>query len=117
MVVENGSKHWLLNGQWHREDGTAIEMANCTKCWFLNELKHRVDGPAEEWWDGTKKWWLNGKELKHPESFSTMEEWFVYLNDNESETYQLIHDYNGFIEFINNPSAKQTRVHQMAYVL
>jgi len=39
------------------------------------------------------------------------------LNDNESESYQVIHDYNGIISFINNPSSKQTRVHQMAHVL
>jgi len=60
---------------------------------------------------------LNGVELIHPEEFKTMEEWFKYLNDNEEQTYQVIHDHNGVIEIINNPSAKQVRVHQMAHVL
>jgi len=60
---------------------------------------------------------LNGEELIHPECFESIEKWFKYLNVNESETYQLIHDINGFIGFINNPSAKQTRVHQMAHLL
>jgi len=64
-----------------------------------------------------KKWWLNGEELIHPESFDTMESWFLYLNANESESYQVIHDHNGFIGFINNPSATQIRVHQMAHVI
>jgi len=55
--------------------------------------------------------------LNQPEAFGTMDAWFEYLNDNESESYQVIHDHNGFIEIINNPSAKQTRVHQMAHVI
>jgi len=63
------------------------------------------------------KWYLNDERLIHPDSFKTMEEWFQYLNDNEEQTYQLIHDHNGFIGVINNPSAKQTRVHQMAHLL
>jgi len=60
---------------------------------------------------------LHGKELIHPDTFSTMEEWFNHLNKNEEETYQLIHYYNGFIGFINNPSDKQTRVHKLAHGL
>jgi len=67
--------------------------------------------------NGNKFWWLNGERLIHPEPFDTMDEWFEYLNDNEEQTYQVIHDHNGFIEIIKNPSAKQTRVHQMAHVL
>jgi len=60
---------------------------------------------------------LNDEVLIHPETFDTMESWFLYLNDNEEQTYQLIHDIKGFIEIIKNPSSKQTRVHQMAHVL
>jgi len=60
---------------------------------------------------------LNGVELIHPECFESMEEWFQYLNDNESESYQVIHDIKGIISFINNPSGKQTRIHQMAHLL
>jgi len=67
--------------------------------------------------NGTKSWYLNGIEIKHPEAFDTMESWFEYLNDNVEQTYQVIHDINGIIEIIKNPSAKQTRVHQMAHVL
>jgi len=60
---------------------------------------------------------VNGVEIIQPEAFDTTEEWFEYLNDNEEQTYQLIHDHNGFIGFIKNPSAKQTRAHQMAHLL
>jgi len=112
-----GTKAWYLNGKLHREDGPAKEWANGSKFWYLNGLLHCVDGPAWEWVDGTKFWYLNGKELIHPECFESMDAWFEYLNDNEEQTYQVIHDINGIIEIIKNPSSKQTRVHQMAHVL
>ena len=35
-VFENGDKQWYLNGNFHREDGPAVECANGTKKWFLN---------------------------------------------------------------------------------
>jgi hypothetical protein len=35
-VYTNGSKYWCLNGQYHREDGPAIEWANGNKCWYIN---------------------------------------------------------------------------------
>jgi len=60
---------------------------------------------------------LNGEDLEHPDSFKTMEDWFQYLNCNEKQSYQVIHDIKGIIEIIKNPSSKQTRVHQMAHVL
>jgi len=114
----NGDTFWYLNGVLHREDGPAVEWADGSKFWYLNGVKHRVDGPAVVYnSDGTKRWYLNGVELKHPESFKTMESWIEYLNDNEEQTYHLIHDHNGFIGFIVDPNAKQTRVHQMAHVL
>ena len=43
-VHDDGTKHWYLNGQLHREDGAAIEYG-----------------------DGTKKWYLNGQELTEAE--------------------------------------------------
>jgi len=36
---------------------------------------------------------------------------------NDIDIYQSIHDFNGFIKFIDNPSGKQIRVHQMAHVI
>ena len=37
MVLDSyGSKYWRLNGQYHREDGPAIEYPNGSKYWCLN---------------------------------------------------------------------------------
>ena len=35
-VDSYGTKFWYLNGQYHREDGPAIEYANGDKSWWLN---------------------------------------------------------------------------------
>ena len=63
----DGSKHWKLNGQLHREDGPAIEFVNGIKQWWFNGLFHREDGPAVEWADGRKAWFLNGKQYTEEE--------------------------------------------------
>ena len=63
----NGSKFWFLNGQRHREDGPAVEWSNGSKEWFLNGQLHREDGPAIEWSNGSKEWFLNGKRLTEEE--------------------------------------------------
>jgi len=113
----SGTKIWYLNGKKHREDGPACEFEDGDKYWCRDDKFHRVDGPAIESADGTKKWYVNGKELIPPDTFSTIETWFLYLNENESDSYQTIHDINGIIEIIKNPSGKQIRVHQMRWVL
>ena len=56
----NGSKYWFRNGEYHREDGPAIEHVNGANVWYLNGKWHREDGPAVEYADGTKEWCLNG---------------------------------------------------------
>jgi hypothetical protein len=59
-VYANGTKHWFLNGNRHREDGPAVESADGYKSWYLNGKLHREDGPAVELADGSKYWYLNG---------------------------------------------------------
>jgi hypothetical protein len=66
-VYENGSKHWFLKGEPHREDGPALDYANGDKYWYLNGERHREDGPAVEYAYGNKRWFLNGKELTEEE--------------------------------------------------
>jgi len=39
-VYDNGDKIWFLNGEFHREDGPAIEYANGNKYWYLNGKRH-----------------------------------------------------------------------------
>jgi hypothetical protein len=63
----DGTKSWYLNGQLHRVDGPAIEYASGTKWWCLNGQRHRTDGPAVEWADGTKWWYLNGMQMSEEE--------------------------------------------------
>jgi len=60
-VHKNGDKYWYLNGQYHREDGPAIEYANGTKFWYIHNDYHREDGPAAEHANGDKFWYLNGE--------------------------------------------------------
>ena len=43
-----GNKIWYLDGQYHREDGPAVEMVDGTNKWFLDGKLHREDGPAIE---------------------------------------------------------------------
>ena len=66
-VYSNGTKAWLLNGKYHREDGPAFEYTDGRREWFLNGLFHREDGPAREWATGDKEWWLNGKPYTEEE--------------------------------------------------
>ncbi len=83
-VYENGTKKWYLNGNLHRKDGPAIELANGYKEWYLNDELHREDGPACEYADGTKCWYLNGKLHREDgpaiESDNGSKSW--YLNGN-----------------------------------
>jgi len=54
-------------GQYHRDDGPAIEWPNGNKFWWKKGKRHREDGPAEEWLDEEKYWWLLDLELKENE--------------------------------------------------
>jgi len=56
----DGDKLWYLNGNFHRTDGPAVELADGHKAWYLNGKCHRTDGPAIEWPNGDKRWYLNG---------------------------------------------------------
>ena len=58
----NGTKCWYKNGNWHREDGPAIEYADGDyQEWWLNGKRHREDGPAYIDGDYYQEWYLNGK--------------------------------------------------------
>ena len=35
----DGSNHWYLNGELHREGGPAVEWADGSKWWYLNGVK------------------------------------------------------------------------------
>ena len=54
-------------GQFHREDGPAVEYPDGSKQWYLNGKRHREDGPAYEEANGTNEWWLNDKQYTEEE--------------------------------------------------
>jgi hypothetical protein len=60
----DGAKTWCRNGKCHREDGPAVEGISGHKEWYINGLLHRKDGPAIEWANGTKEWFENGMWFK-----------------------------------------------------
>ena len=68
-VLDDGTKHWRLNDELHREDGPAVEFADGTKYWCLNGKYHREDGPAIEYPDGSKSWCLNGIRYHSEEEY------------------------------------------------
>jgi hypothetical protein len=60
-VYPSGTKVWNNEGgQFHREDGPAVETVDGHKSWYRNGLLHRVDGPAYADEDGYKEWRVNG---------------------------------------------------------
>ena len=77
----DGTKMWYVNGQFHREDGPAIEWPNGRKAWYVNNKLHRIDGPAIEWSDSNKQWFVNGKRHREDgpaiESAGGTKEWYV----------------------------------------
>ena len=62
MEIENGAKVWRNSkGQFHCEDGPALERADGLKEWYINGKRHREDGPAVEYADGETSWYINGE--------------------------------------------------------
>jgi hypothetical protein len=65
QVDKDGNKEWYNeNGQFHRDDGPAIEWADGSKTWYQNGKVHREDGPAMTWDDGQKFWFIKGKNIQ-----------------------------------------------------
>ena len=53
-----GTKHWFKEGNYHREDGPAVEYPDGTKRWYKEGELHRLDGPAIVYPDGTEFWYI-----------------------------------------------------------
>ena len=54
-IGPTGTKHWYFKGQYHREDGPAIEWPDGSKYWCLNgeevtwqQLFHNANGDLEK---------------------------------------------------------------------
>jgi hypothetical protein len=59
----DGTIGWYINGKLHREYGPACEYVNGEKSWWIDGKRHREDGPAIEDANGSKFWYINGKQL------------------------------------------------------
>ena len=89
-VEEDGPVRWYNEqGQFHREDGPAVEYVNGCKRWYLNDKCHREDGPAVESANGDKHWYLNGKEY-------TEQQWKEKLSPTKELTVSEISELLGY---------------------
>ena len=79
-ILNNGDKHWYLNGKRHRVDGPAIEYADGDRSWYLYGERHREDGPAVVYPDGTKHWYLDGKEYTEEEFGIEIHRYKIFRN-------------------------------------
>ena len=58
------NKHWKNEfGQYHREDGPAVENSDGTRIWCKNDKWHREDGPTCIHSDGTFSYYLFNKSF------------------------------------------------------
>jgi hypothetical protein len=58
---QDGTTHWKLNGQYHREDGPAMVIEDGTQFWFRYGQLHRLDGPAVLWPEGSYEYHVYGQ--------------------------------------------------------
>jgi starvation-inducible outer membrane lipoprotein len=86
-IDEDGDTVWRLDGNYHREDGPAIEWQDGRTDWWLHGKRHRTDGPAIEFADGVKFWHLNDEFL----SFDDWLERTTGLTDEEKVMFKLEH--------------------------
>ena len=56
-------KRWRLNGQYHREDGPAIEYPDGDQMWYRYNRLHRENGPAISF-ESIKCWYVDGIRIE-----------------------------------------------------
>lgn len=62
-------KGWVKSGNYHRDDGPAVEYSNGDRTWFQNGSVHREDGPAITRSNAEVYWFLNGSESSFEKVF------------------------------------------------
>lgn len=68
----SGSKFYLLNGEFHNENGPAIEYSAGSKFWYDKGKKHRLDGPAVVWSSGDEEYWIFDERIKNKKAFEVL---------------------------------------------
>lgn len=67
-IDDDGDKCWYDEyGNFHRENGPAIEGANGDKSWLIRGELHNEKGPASIETDGTKEWYLHDEKFTEEE--------------------------------------------------
>lgn len=111
-IDDDGDKFWRdKNGEFHREDGPAIEFANGDVKWYRHGVIHRDGGPAYQDSKGAEVWYSNGKVHREdgPAMISSSrshkywfldgkryykkEEWFEALTDNQKVAYMFTESF------------------------
>lgn len=58
--TEYGFEAWMLNGEYHREDGPAVIYDSGFSSWYLHGKRHRIGGPAIEDVNASYyEWWID----------------------------------------------------------
>ena len=73
LEYTDGRRCWYINGKRYREDGPAVENSDGTRIWYKNGFLHRDDGPAIEYEDGRYSYYLNGKRYFKKEYLKEIE--------------------------------------------
>ena len=63
QVFFDGSRRWMVDGQYHRLDGPAVIYPNGYQVGYQNGKRHRIDGPALIEADGTHAWHIDGVQI------------------------------------------------------
>jgi len=78
-VLTNGTICYSKDGDFHREDGPALEYVEGTKIWMKNGKIHRLCGPAVTFYNGTVNWYVNGKFIANIKSQEEFERYMRLL--------------------------------------
>lgn len=99
-------KAWLKNGNYHREDGHAVEYDDGVRKWYRDGHLHRENGPAVEYPDGTVAWYHTG--VLHRENGPAMvscdgiERWYsmgrIHRSDGPAHCNPRMNDYRWFFQ-------------------
>lgn len=73
-IFENGIECWVLNDQYHREDGPAIIFPDGEIRWYRHGSIHREDGPAIILKDGKEEMWLFNQHYSYDKWVKIMEQ-------------------------------------------
>lgn len=69
----DGNNFWYYYGKLHREDGPAIEdPQECVYYWYYHDKLHRFDGPAVVSKKGGKSYFIYGKEIEGENAYKLL---------------------------------------------